>query len=87
MMACRILGTLTPNTRLSAPLAMSNTDDDTVNSPMEVKKVDKEKEKKKIFGLDLTDPQDWITIILSGIIFVNTADLLFYYGQKLLGMK
>ena len=40
---------------------------------------------KKFFGLSLTDPQDWITVFLSGVILYQTIDLVMFYGGKLLG--
>ena len=36
-------------------------------------------EKNLLFGLDLTDPQDWLTIVLGGIIVFNAVDLAWYY--------
>ena len=41
--------------------------------------------KKGLFGLSVTDPQDWITVFLSGVIIYQTIDLIAFYGAKLLG--
>lgn len=35
--------------------------------------------------LNLKDPQDLITIGLSGLIIYNTIDLIVFYGQKFFG--
>lgn len=47
---------------------------------------DKKEEKggPAIFGYKLTDPQDVITIFLSGVIAVNLIDLIYIYGKRLL---
>lgn len=37
-----------------------------------------------VFGLNLKDPQDILTIFLVSVIGVNTVDLIMYYAQKLL---
>jgi hypothetical protein len=42
-----------------------------------------EEKKKGFFGLSITDPQDWITVALSGIILYQTIDLIAFYGGKL----
>lgn len=38
-----------------------------------------------IFGLDPTNPQDWITVVLTGIIVYETFDLSVFWFQKLTG--
>ena len=43
------------------------------------------KKKSGPFGLSVTDPQDWITVFLSGVIIYQTIDLIAFYGAKLLG--
>lgn len=32
----------------------------------------------------MTDPQDWITVFLCGVIVYQTIDLIAFYGAKLL---
>jgi hypothetical protein len=50
--------------------------------------VEKEKESDEgkilVFGLNLKDPQDLITIGLSGLIIYNTIDLAVYFAMKLI---
>ena len=41
------------------------------------------KKKTGLFGLSVTDPQDWITVFLSGVIIYQTIDLIAFYGGKL----
>ena len=45
--------------------------------------IPEEGKKKGFFGLSITDPQDWITVLLSGIILYQTVDLVAFYGGKL----
>jgi len=42
-------------------------------------------EKTLVFGLDLTDPQDWVTVVLSGIVVYQAVDLLIYFTGKARG--
>jgi hypothetical protein len=40
-----------------------------------------------IFGLSPTNPQDWITVVLTGIIVYETFDLFVFWFQKLTGFQ
>ena len=40
-----------------------------------------------IFGLSPTNPQDWITVVLTGIIVYETFDLAVFWFQKLTGFQ
>jgi hypothetical protein len=51
----------------------------------EIAKVEK-KDNKGLFGLSVTNPQDWITVILSSIIVYETFDLVVFWFQKLTGL-
>jgi hypothetical protein len=51
----------------------------------EIAEVEK-KDKKGLFGLSITNPQDWITVILSSIIAYETFDLVVFWFQKLTGL-
>jgi hypothetical protein len=50
----------------------------------EVKKIGK---RPLVFGLDATNPQDWITVVLIGIIVYETFDLFVFWFQKLTGFQ
>ena len=50
----------------------------------EVKKISKG---PLVFGLDPTNPQDWITVVLTGIIVYETFDLAVFWFQKLTGFQ
>lgn len=39
------------------------------------------------FGLSPTNPQDWITVVLTGIIVYETFDLVVFWFQKLTGFQ
>ena len=41
----------------------------------------------RIFGLDPTNTQDWITVVLTGIIVYETFDLVVFWFQKLTGFQ
>jgi hypothetical protein len=47
--------------------------------------VPKKEEKTLIFGLDMTDPQDWVTVVLSGIVVYQFVDLAIFFAGKLMG--
>jgi hypothetical protein len=53
-------------------------DDDDVST-------DVKDEKSLIFGLDLTDPQDWLTVVLGGIVIYDAIDLVWYWGGGAIG--
>jgi hypothetical protein len=48
---------------------------------------DKNAGKIMVFGLNLKDPQDLITIGLTGLIVYNTVDLVMYYAGKLFAVS
>ncbi len=45
---------------------------------------EKQKGGPRVFGLKLTDPQDLLTIFLSGVVVFNFIDLVYIYGRRLL---
>lgn len=51
----------------------------------DIAKVEK-KDNKGLFGLSITNPQDWITVILTSIIVYETFDLVVFWFQKLTGL-
>ena len=46
---------------------------------------DKSSERNLIFGLDLSDPQDWVTVVLGGIVIYQGLDLFVFFVSKLRG--
>lgn len=70
-----------------SPMAMDIKDNVAVDVPTakEVVSSEEEPKKKGPFNLSITDPQDWITVFLSGVILYQTIDLVAFYGAKLLG--
>ena len=67
---------------LNTKLKMCKSNDDT-NTDIDA--ISENTEKNLVLGLDLTDPQDWLTIVLGSIIVFNAVDLAWYYGGGLIG--
>ena len=68
--------------------AESPEDKDAENEGKEGGKV-VEEEGFKIMGrtFSVKDPQDWITVFLTGVIAYNTIDIIGYYVKKFTGME
>jgi len=70
--------TLSTHGRLQA------TENDADKSTPAAEEANDDSGKIMVFGLNLKDPQDILTIFLVSVIGVNTVDLIMYYAEKLL---
>jgi hypothetical protein len=62
-------------------------DDNVDDLPEGINEVKKLGKRPLVFGLDPTNPQDWITVVLTGIIVYETFDLVVFWFQKLTGFQ